>query len=78
MNRPPTPDAAEDQEKEPTLQEIINIKVCSSLKLTTFCILDAEIDGNCVGLLGFKVSICEVDRFSRGSVVARLAQDQEF
>ena len=31
MNRPPTPDDAveeqEDQEKQPTLQEIINIKV---------------------------------------------------
>lgn len=27
VNRPPTPDAVEDQEKEPTLQEIINIKV---------------------------------------------------
>ena len=27
VNRPPTPDAVEDQGKEPTLQEIINIKV---------------------------------------------------
>ena len=27
VNRPPTPDVAEDQEKEPTLQELINIKV---------------------------------------------------
>ncbi|XP_030443633.1 transcription and mRNA export factor ENY2 isoform X2 [Syzygium oleosum] len=30
VNRPPTPDAAEDQEKEPTLQEIINIKLIES------------------------------------------------
>ncbi len=27
MNRPPTPDVQENQEKEPTLQETINIKV---------------------------------------------------
>ncbi|KAL4366969.1 hypothetical protein GQ457_05G011230 [Hibiscus cannabinus] len=30
VNRPPTPDAAEDQGKEPTLQEIINIKLIES------------------------------------------------
>ncbi|KAH9743479.1 transcription and mRNA export factor ENY2 [Citrus sinensis] len=30
VNRPPTPDAVEDQEKEPTLQEIINIKMIES------------------------------------------------
>lgn len=51
MNRPPTPDAAEDQEKEPTLQEIINIKVCFFTQLANFCILDAEIDGNYLGCL---------------------------
>lgn len=27
MNRPPTPDTRDEQEKEPTLKEIINIKV---------------------------------------------------
>ncbi|XP_010250725.1 PREDICTED: transcription and mRNA export factor SUS1-like isoform X1 [Nelumbo nucifera] len=30
INRPPTPDAEEDQGKEPTLQEIINIKLIES------------------------------------------------
>ncbi|KAK1588445.1 hypothetical protein Q3G72_023398 [Acer saccharum] len=30
VNRPPTPDAVEEQEKEPTLQEIINIKLIES------------------------------------------------
>ncbi|XWS44006.1 hypothetical protein CRYUN_Cryun15aG0008100 [Craigia yunnanensis] len=30
VNRPPTPDAVEDQGKEPTLQEIINIKLIES------------------------------------------------
>ncbi|XP_022740933.1 transcription and mRNA export factor SUS1-like [Durio zibethinus] len=30
VNRPPTPDAAEDQGKEPTLQEIINLKLIES------------------------------------------------
>ncbi|KAJ4831132.1 Transcription and mRNA export factor eny2 [Turnera subulata] len=30
VNRPPTPDAVEHQEKEPTLQEIINIKLIES------------------------------------------------
>ncbi|EOY02794.1 Enhancer of yellow 2, putative isoform 2, partial [Theobroma cacao] len=30
VNRPPTPDAADDQGKEPTLQEIINIKLIES------------------------------------------------
>ncbi|OAY29643.1 transcription and mRNA export factor ENY2 [Manihot esculenta] len=30
VNRPPTPDAAEDPGKEPTLQEIINIKLIES------------------------------------------------
>ncbi|XP_030544654.1 transcription and mRNA export factor ENY2 [Rhodamnia argentea] len=30
VNRPPTPDAAEDQENVPTLQEIINIKLIES------------------------------------------------
>ncbi|KAA8548234.1 hypothetical protein F0562_004505 [Nyssa sinensis] len=30
VNRPPTPDAREDQEKEPTFQEIINIKMIES------------------------------------------------
>ncbi|XP_042500842.1 transcription and mRNA export factor ENY2-like [Macadamia integrifolia] len=30
INRPPTPDAEEDQEKELTLQEIINIKLIES------------------------------------------------
>uniref|UniRef100_A0A5B7BE91 Transcription and mRNA export factor ENY2 n=1 Tax=Davidia involucrata TaxID=16924 RepID=A0A5B7BE91_DAVIN len=30
VNRPPTPDARDDQEKEPTLQEIINIKLIES------------------------------------------------
>ncbi|XP_010248993.1 PREDICTED: transcription and mRNA export factor SUS1 [Nelumbo nucifera] len=30
INRPPTPEAEEDQEKEPTLQEIINIKLIES------------------------------------------------
>lgn len=34
MNRPPTPDAVEDQSKELSLQEIINIKVVS---LPSFC-----------------------------------------
>lgn len=38
VNRPPTPDAVEDQEKEPTLQEIINIKVFF-LKLFFYLIL---------------------------------------
>lgn len=28
MNRPPTPDVGDTQEKQPTLEEIINIKVC--------------------------------------------------
>ncbi|XWS32633.1 hypothetical protein CRYUN_Cryun22dG0007100 [Craigia yunnanensis] len=32
VNRPPTPDAVEDQGKEPTLQEIINIKLIESGK----------------------------------------------
>ena len=27
MNRPPTPDVRDEQEKEPTLQEIMSIKV---------------------------------------------------
>ncbi|XP_038974333.1 transcription and mRNA export factor ENY2 isoform X3 [Phoenix dactylifera] len=30
INRPPTPDANEEPEKEPTLQEIINIKLIES------------------------------------------------
>lgn len=30
MNRPPTPDAVEKQEKEPTLQDIINMKLIES------------------------------------------------
>ncbi|CAK9143308.1 unnamed protein product [Ilex paraguariensis] len=30
VNRPPTPDVRDDQEKEPTLQEIINIKLIES------------------------------------------------
>ncbi|XAR52004.1 hypothetical protein NMG60_11006829 [Bertholletia excelsa] len=30
VNRPPTPDLKDDQEKEPTLQEIINIKLIES------------------------------------------------
>lgn len=30
MNRPPTPDVQENQEKEPTLQETINIKLIES------------------------------------------------
>ncbi|MBA0842263.1 hypothetical protein Goarm_002100, partial [Gossypium armourianum] len=30
VNRPPTPDGAEDQGNEPTLQEIINIKLIES------------------------------------------------
>lgn len=28
MNRPPTPDVMENQGKEPTFQELINIEVC--------------------------------------------------
>ncbi|CAM6110437.1 unnamed protein product [Calypogeia fissa] len=32
INRPPTPDADEDKEAEPTLQEIINIKIESGEK----------------------------------------------
>ncbi|PHU25591.1 Transcription and mRNA export factor ENY2 [Capsicum chinense] len=30
VNRPPTPDTRDDQEKEPTLKEIINIKLIES------------------------------------------------
>ncbi|XP_059669971.1 transcription and mRNA export factor ENY2 [Cornus florida] len=30
VNRPPTPDARDDQDQEPTLQEIINIKLIES------------------------------------------------
>ncbi|KAK9276785.1 hypothetical protein L1049_006321 [Liquidambar formosana] len=30
INRPPTPDAEEDRDQEPTLQEIINIKLIES------------------------------------------------
>ncbi|XP_044503047.1 transcription and mRNA export factor ENY2-like [Mangifera indica] len=30
VNRPPTPDAVEDQSKEPSLQEIINVKLIES------------------------------------------------
>ncbi|KAL8153049.1 hypothetical protein V2J09_010809 [Rumex salicifolius] len=30
VNRPPTPDESDEQEKEPTLQEIINIKLVES------------------------------------------------
>lgn len=30
VNRPPTPDAEDEQDKEPTLQEIINIKLIES------------------------------------------------
>lgn len=39
VNRPPTPDAADGQEKELTLQEIISIKVGSSL---VFVAVDVE------------------------------------
>lgn len=38
VNRPPTPDADEDRESEPTLQEIINIKVGNfRLNCVPFC-----------------------------------------
>ncbi|XP_052198128.1 transcription and mRNA export factor ENY2 [Diospyros lotus] len=30
VNRPPTPDARDDQEKDPTFQEIVNIKLIES------------------------------------------------
>ncbi|XP_062105446.1 transcription and mRNA export factor ENY2 [Humulus lupulus] len=30
VNRPPTPDVVENQEKEPTLQELLNIKLIES------------------------------------------------
>ncbi|XP_056169666.1 transcription and mRNA export factor ENY2 isoform X1 [Syzygium oleosum] len=62
VNRPPTPDAAEDQEKEPTLQEIINIKVRSSAQSNIFCVLDAEFDGNHLIESGEKERLMELLR----------------